>query len=112
MESYYKSEEEKQFVKNLIEREIYCLGNEFQELYSKQNEYWFEDTENMIDDNDEFKEVFQWFIVSEYLAQKLSEINEPILTTSSHYLWGRTCYGQSIELDGTFQEIYRRTFND
>jgi len=107
LESYYNSPEEKIFVTNMIEREVYCLGNEFQELYSKANECWFENVANLYDEDEEPQEIMQWFVVSEYLAEKLESIGEPILSTDSHKLWGRTCYGQSLELDGTFQEIYR-----
>jgi hypothetical protein len=162
LESYFKSEEEKSFVKRTIEQDIFCLGNELQELYAAQNECWFEDMENLYAplniDKEDYKEfitenfdldyndakaamkefldndycenyspydnyyneyieslkddqlpqdVMQWFIVSDYLAKKLSEIGEPILNTNNHNLWGRTCCGQSIELDGTFQNIFR-----
>lgn len=54
----------------------------------------------------ELQEVMQWFVVTEWLADHLKRIGEPVLSTNNHKLWGRTCCGQSIELDGTFQEIY------
>lgn len=162
-------EEEKQAVQNYIERDIYCLGNEFQELYAKANECWFEDVANMmtpiehtledykewlrenhivtepgvlqtslsdlkhmlneyageneddyspydsyfnefiqeLQDSQETQEVYQWFIVSSWLAGKLQELGEPILHTDTMTLWGRTCCGQSVELDGTLQKVYR-----
>ena len=108
LESWFKSEEEREFTKNVIQNEIYCLGNEFQELYSKWNECWFDDVSNLFDEETgEDKEVMQWFIVSSYLADKLESIGEPVLRTDSTCLWGRTCCGQAIELDGTIQKIYR-----
>ena len=60
-------------------------------------------------DSQEMQDVMQWFIVSDWLADKLEIIGEPILNTDSHKLWGRTCYGQAIELDGTLQKVYRLT---
>lgn len=167
LESYYKSEDEKQYVKNLIDNDVYCLGNELQELYAEKNEYWHENVANLVapietckteyfeyvkenlseslDDlkealrewyendgcdeygpydnyyNDyiehlredaEIQDIMQWLIVSDYLARKLIEIGEPVLETDSHYIWGRTCCGQSIELDGTFQKIYQGLENE
>jgi hypothetical protein len=55
----------------------------------------------------EFKEVFQWFLVTDWLANRLDEINEPLLRNDYGQWWGRTCCGQSIELDGTIQAIIK-----
>lgn len=164
LESWFKSEEEQMAVKNYIDREIFCLGNEFQQLYAQANECWYDDVTNLmegmehtIEDYKEFlrenhitedttvgelremlaeydgedsdnygpydnyfnefveklkdeareQEVMQWFIVSGWLADKLEKIGQPVLRTDNHTLWGRCCYGQSIELDGTLQKVYR-----
>lgn len=164
LESYFKSESERNAVKAYIDRQIYCVCNELQELYAKNNECWVdelvnlyepietckqeyfdyvkenisEDLRDLIDamkewnENDggedyspydyyynqyidhlkeesEEQEVFQWYLVSDWLANKLEAIGQPILRTDSNILWGRTCYGQSLELDGTLQEVYRLT---
>lgn len=150
---------------NFAEREInnIFLANEFQELYAKANECWFENLKNeyepieytkedfknwLINDQnlegeeltdslelfeancenandcgayimEEFvnhleeqtqeypREIFQWFMVDSQMARLLEEIGQPILETESSYLWGRTCYGQSIILDGTFQRVHK-----
>lgn len=165
IESWFKSDLERLAVRSYLNNEIYCLGNEFQELYAQVNECWMdnvsnlmtpietdkreyfnyvkeyisEDLRDLIDamkewyengqgnddygpydnyynqyiehlrDNQEIQEIFQWFIVSNWLADKLESIGEPVLYTDNHALWGRTCYGQSIELDGTLQKVYRYT---
>lgn len=107
--SYFASEEEQAFTLNVIKNEVFCLANEFQELYANANPSWVESVENFWDEEaDEPKEIYQWFIVSTWLAQHLSEIGEPLLKTDSSLLWGRTCCGQDIKLDGTIQRIYRR----
>jgi hypothetical protein len=107
LESYYKSKDEKNFVLRVIAQDIRCLGNELQELYANANECWWEDVVNYYDSDDEPQDIMQWFIVSNWLAGKLEAIGEPVLHTDSCTLWGRTCCGQSIELDGTIQKIYR-----
>jgi hypothetical protein len=57
--------------------------------------------------NDEPQEIYQWFIVTSWLHEKLSEQGDPVAEWKGQYWWGRTCYGQGIEIDGTFQEISR-----
>lgn len=60
-----------------------------------------------LEENREYQEIFQWFMVDSYQYEKLLEIGEPVLYAGGAYFWGRTCCGQAIELDGTFQKIYR-----
>jgi hypothetical protein len=53
------------------------------------------------------QEIYQWFIVSPWLAGKLSEDGQPVAEWKGLHWWGRTCCGQGIELDGTLQRISR-----
>ena len=107
------------------EREIngITLCNEFAELYQKDNEDWIdsltnandvcghcdkvEQSDDCAEHENNYHEIFQWYIVCDYLAKKLESIGESILTTSNHMLWGRTCRGQAIILDGTFQKVHK-----
>lgn len=90
-------------VDDIIQREIFCLANELdQVLYDKDVNAYLEAWENRSHDT----EIFQFFIVSDWLADKLSEIDEPV--AKDFYgvsWWGRTCCGQAIEADGTIQKI-------
>lgn len=58
-------------------------------------------------DEPEMQDIMQFFMVDRYIARKLSNIGEPILNAGGCHFWGRTCFGQSVELDGTFQKIFR-----
>lgn len=51
------------------------------------------------------KEVYQWFIVDKWFADKLRKQNEVIIETLSNYIWGRTCFGQMIYMDGVISRI-------
>ena len=51
------------------------------------------------------QEIFEWWIVSKWLAQKLSAKGEPVLEWGNNWYWGRTCSGQAILLDGVISEI-------
>lgn len=85
--------------------------------------YWFEDAENLYYTNDELldmgydpnelesvkyeemKEVFEFWLVTDWLASKLREYNEVIIEVDDLVIWGRTCTGQAIYMDDLIQEI-------
>lgn len=57
------------------------------------------------------REIFQYFIVSSFLADELEAEGEPIV--HDYYgqpIWGRTTFGQSIAIDGCIMRIYDRLF--
>ena len=58
-----------------------------------------------VSDNAEPQEVYEWWLVSSWLAGQLKEIGEPVLDNDYGYWWGRTCTGQGMIMDGTLQEI-------
>jgi len=52
-------------------------------------------------------EIFEWWLVSDWLANKLSEFEEPILRTEYGTWWGRTTTGQAIKLDDVMRRIVK-----
>lgn len=69
-----------------------------------------EDYFNTLDfwDYEEQQEVYQWFSVSDWLENKLSEKGEVIIKNCNY--WGRSCFGQSISMDKVLQEIFLEQF--
>lgn len=57
------------------------------------------------DDSDYFEEALEFWIVSDYLAKKLSEKGELVTEIFDFHIWGRTTSGQAIVLDSVMQEI-------
>lgn len=53
------------------------------------------------------EDIYEWWLVSRWLADKLEDNKEPILRTCFGTFWGRTCTGQSIIADGIIQEIVK-----
>ncbi len=51
------------------------------------------------------QEILEWWIVSDWLAGKLSDKGEPVLEWGNNWFWGRTCSGQAILLDGVISGI-------
>lgn len=52
-------------------------------------------------------EIFEWWIVSDWLADKLEVHGEPILKSDYGTWWGRTCSGQAISMDSVIEDIYK-----
>lgn len=52
-----------------------------------------------------FPEVFEWYIVSSYLGDKLKAHGQVVIDGWGKSYWGRQCTGQSLSLDGVFQSI-------
>ena len=95
-----------------IAQEILTIANElvskFWDMYSYDV---YEVADNLIDysedsDEGEFKEVLQWYLITEYDYDKLNAIEEPVYYSEEldMWFWGRTCCGQLIEADGTIQQ--------
>jgi hypothetical protein len=58
---------------------------------------------------DEPQEIYEWWVVSNWLAEKLEEKGEPILKNEYGIWWGRTCTGQAIYIDDVILEIAKET---
>ena len=55
----------------------------------------------------EANEAYEWWVVTPYMLQKLSELGEIIIDSDKlgESWWGRSCTGQAIYLDYTIQQI-------
>ena len=51
------------------------------------------------------QEIFEWWIVTDFLYRKLKAHGEPVLEWGDNYYWGRTCCGQAIRLDWVISKI-------
>lgn len=58
-----------------------------------------------IRDNAEPAEIYEWWLVSDWLCGQLRAIGEPVLEAGGNAYWGRTCTGQAYLMDGTLQRI-------
>lgn len=54
----------------------------------------------------EYREPYEFWIVSDYFANKLKENNELLTDYWGFWIWGRETTGQSILIDYIFQKIY------
>ena len=115
MNKYIACERSK-IVDRLIGREILTLANGLFEKLLNDSEYClYDEIENFYyeDENEECepKEVFQWWIVSEYLYERLQEVGEVVCDVEGVYFWGRTACGIGLEYDYCFKKIATNIYN-
>lgn len=87
-------------VNHLLDEEFFII-DEIENLYVNYNENI--DPENR---NYEHKDIFQWFPISDWIADRFLEKKEVILKNDYGTWWGRTTYGQPIEQDSVIQQIF------
>ena len=91
---------------HIINKEIFCLANALGEKLL--NEF-YEGSEYVIDIHNEYdpihidddgesqpKEIFQYFIVSDWFGKKAIKNNQYIIETEDLYIWGRETCGISL----------------
>lgn len=61
---------------------------------------------------DDAREVYEWWLVSDWLVQQLEGIGVPVLRNEYGNWWGRTCTGQGYIMDGTLQEVAAQFCSD
>lgn len=87
---------------------LYYTDDEIIALYGEvDDEHREEVIQNCRDDGTDMKEIYEWWRISDWLAAKLRQYNEPILENDYGTWWGRTCTGQAIVLDEVMTAIAR-----
>ena len=105
MEYYDLNTTQKSEIKNILDNNLYVLANELG------NELFFNSLEDgdvtnyECDEDGEYPEIMQWWIVSDWLADKLIEDGKVVNQTKGINLWGRCGCGYALECD--FVSIYK-----
>lgn len=69
-------------------------------------DYGYDSLEAMQEAGEDRQEIYEWWFVTQWLYEHLHQAGEPVIKSDYGYLWGRTCTGQAISLDGVIQSIY------
>jgi len=95
-------------LQSFVSREVcYCQSALVEELLNKEI-ISYDDFVNLYDEEtEEYQEVYEYWIVSEWLAERLKQAGEPVIKSDFGTWWGRTSTGQSIILDSVIEKIYR-----
>ncbi|MBU3852869.1 MAG: hypothetical protein H9789_03405 [Candidatus Paraprevotella stercoravium] len=89
----------------IADREIlYEQGHVINELLRVNESLW-----DRIANTEKYDEVFEWWLVTPYIAELLKGNGEVILADYDCYWWGRTTAGQALWMDYVIQKIAEQT---
>lgn len=89
---------------------LYMTDEEIKKYFDASTE---EEIEKVRNNGEDINEVYEHWLVSDWLLDRLKEENEPILETDFETWWGRCCTGQAILLDHVIQKIaYENSYDD
>ena len=104
-----KEEKARQLVANNVYHNL-CLTAEKElkenpDLLFEAKNYYPQNEEGKKDDDGEYPEIYEYWAVSNWLADKLKEQDEIIFEMLDFNVWGRQCTGQAIYMDNVIEEI-------
>ena len=98
------TDKEQEFTETIINRDVLTLCNELVTYASESDDYI--DFENIYEEEeDTFKEIFQYFIISEWLYEELSKIGACVAEFKGLYIWGKTDFGQGMDMNYELKTI-------
>ena len=97
------TDKEQEFTESIINRDVLTLCNELVEYASENNDYI--EFDNILDEDNEYKDIFQYFIISEWLYEELSEIGGCVAEFKGLYIWGKTDFGQGMDMNNELKTI-------
>ena len=107
------TEDQQKFIERMIHNEVLTLCNELVDIGFKNgiqtdSGIEFIEFENAWNDEDgEFKEMMQFFIVSNWLADHLKINNACVSEFIGLTIWGRCEFGQSLTMDHDLKTIVK-----
>lgn len=107
-------EKAKEIVSNEIYHNLYLtieqeLKNNPDLLNEAKNYYPVNDEGERDDENGEYPEIYEYWAVSEWLADKLESKGEIVFKCLDFIVWGRRTTGQAIYMDEVIQKIAEET---
>ena len=96
-------------VSQLVESCIYA--SDMQSTFKRFEDFDIELWSQYDEETESFKEVFEWWIVSNYFADKLLSRGEIMIYSGNLNIWGRQCTGQSITMDWLIRDMYKQSIS-
>lgn len=94
--------------RRVVQHEVYACMSGLVERMVKTDAEAAELLFQAIEDAEDCEEVYEWWVVSPWLGEKLSESGEVVVDDYwGVTLWGRQCSGQAIHADGVIRNIVR-----
>jgi len=100
----------KEFISYEDYQNLYMTDEEIKKYLNASTE---EEIEEIRNSGEDMNEVYEHWLVSDWLLERLKEKNEPVLETDFETWWGRCTTGQAILLDHVIQEIaYENSYDE
>ena len=90
-------------IERFIQTEIYCTINHLAEEQFKSGKWDISEAENIDYLYREEREIAQYWLISNYAADRLTESGAPVLEIEDGFLWLRTEYGSGLDSDFDIQ---------
>lgn len=98
-------------IKHYINNEVYLNQSCLVEKLLEESILNWDDVENAFDELDGSpQEIFEWWAVSDWLAEKLSEVNAPVIRCDYGDWWGRTTTGCALGKGDDLDKLVRSRF--
>lgn len=113
----YTNIEIREQAERLINNEVYICQSSLIDYLLKRGIFNYEDVHNMEyskeelkdmgynEDDNEYKDIFEWYAISTRLAEDLQELGYPVLINEYGQWMGRTTTGQSLILDSIIYQV-------
>lgn len=100
------TEKEQEFVETIVNRDVLHLCNQLVE-YASENDDYIEFENDYDEESDEYAEIYQYFIISDWLYKELQRIKGCVAEFKGFYIWGKTDFGQGMDMNGELKTIAR-----
>ena len=97
------TEKQQELIERIVNREVLTLCNEL--ILNNQDDIYFENSFEENTNDIKYKEIYQYFIVSVWLFKQLKEIKACITIYEGLYIWGKTDFGQSMEMNHELKKV-------
>ena len=102
------TEAQQEFTESIVNNQVLTICNE---LILNADEYV--EFDNLLNfDTDEYKEVFVYYIVSEWLYKELQNIAACVTEYKGLYIWGRCDFGQGLDMNYELKTIAKNIIKE
>jgi len=106
--------QKQQVLADFVNKHVLYNVTELVSVSNKLQDEFFEEEMNIYTKNEdgEPQEIFEYWLVSDWFFKELRQKRQPTTEIVGLLIWGRTCTGQAIFLDGVIEQIYDSWLNE
>ena len=93
--SWWLTEEQQEYTESIVNNQVFTICNE---LILEADDY-IEFDNSYDDDNEEYYEIFVYYIVSDWLYEQLQSIRACVTEYKGLYIWGRCDFNQGLDMN-------------